>query len=127
MLEKWEESVRQAIGKIQSDEIYQQLLNAYNSDNQSEIARLMSSVFSPKLLKNEIVLYHGVTPRKVTIGVGGVDFEDEKPPVKEYLTPDRYIDLVVRIQEEGLLPSKGGHHSMDENIRPVFTVFMLDE
>jgi len=122
LLESAEETVRQALRGIQSDEIYQQLLKAYGANNQSEIARLMPSVFPVRLIKKERVLYHGVVPREVSLGVAGIDFKEEKPPVDEFISPDEYIDLVLRIQTEGLLPSRGLHHSTDDNIMPVFTV-----
>lgn len=122
-LREWEERIDEITRRIQSDETYQRVLQAYNANNQEVIGQLMPSIFGflPKLKKPKI-LYHGVTPRKTSIGDFLSDFDDEKPPVEEYITPDGYIDRMLRIQAEGLLPSLGEHQNTDENLRPVFTV-----
>lgn len=51
-----------------------------------------------------------------------VELTNKKLPVGEYITPDAYVDLMLKIQSEGLLPSVGEHQNIDENLRPVFTV-----
>lgn len=119
---EWEKRIESITKEVQSSTVYQKALQAYKYNNQEEIGKVMTSIFYNKQLKRARTLYHGVMPRKITQGDLFTDFDEEKPPVCEYVSPDKYVDLILRIQEEGLLPSIGGHHSLDENLRPIFTV-----
>lgn len=121
-LKRWEQRVEKMTGEIWADETYQEVLRAYNANDQEAISQLMPSIFGfDEKLKKPRTLYHGITPRKITIGDFFLDF-DEKPSVKEYITPDEHIDLALKIEAKGLLPSVGEHQSTDENLRPIFTV-----
>ena len=122
-LQEWEERVEAITREIWEDETYQKVLQAYNANDQEVISQLMPLIFDfYDKLKRPRVLYHGVIPRRTSIGDFLSDFDDEKPPVEEYITPDEYIDRMLRIQDKGLIPSLGEHQNTDENLRPVFTV-----
>lgn len=130
MLSQWEARMQSITDAIRSEEAYQKLLEAYRTDDQSGIKKLINSVWSSPspLAKYERQkaagrFFHGVTPRKVTLGVAGTDFDEEKPPVDSWVSPAEYISLCRKIRKEGLRPSEGLHPcDMDENIRPVFVV-----
>jgi hypothetical protein len=96
---------------FRNNPVYQNLVQTYNDNSQEELVRLIPRVF-PRLNRpgsNFNALYHGIS-------------------ISENTSVSDYVDLAVKILEEGLLPSPHGrHHSMDENIRPIYAVSDPDE
>ena len=101
--------VRKIFKKLRKDKSYKELFRAYKEDNQEDIAKYLEGVFVD-LSKSEIIppesrkleLFHGVT-------------------VPKGMEPEKYLDLCVKIMENGLKPSPYGlHMGMDRLIRPIF-------
>lgn len=126
-LAEWERKVGKITDELHSDDYYQDALNSYLADDQQALIEDIREVFHLDLIRRNKDYYHGVNPRKVNLGVVGVDFMEEVPAIDEWLNPDDYIDLILRIREEGLQPSEGCHAGTDENFRPVFLVDDKDE
>ena len=133
-LKEWEQKVDALLREVHADPIYQEALAAFQADDQKKLHEMIPSIFSShaylalrahteqmKMYAPE-VLYHGVVPRKVSRGNEGIEFEMEQPKVKEYRSPEKYIDHALRIQQEGLQPSFGFHGNVDTNIGAVFAV-----
>ena len=111
-IDKAVKSLQNELGEIRSSRIYVNLLQSYQNDNQEKLDWLVPKVF-PEVtechsrLSN--VLYHGIS-------------------IREDINANDYIDIAVKILENGLSASPHGrHHSMDENVRPIYNVIDPEE
>jgi len=119
----WETEV-QLIGELlRSDEYYQKALQAYHKGDYTKLAKLLSSVFNfpsgDKQVDNTGRFYHGVTP---SLSRGIVHYDPVE--VQDWISSDEYIDLCLKILQEGIRPTSGGMHAgaLDGYINPVFCV-----
>jgi hypothetical protein len=94
--------------------VYRQALEAKRAGDVEELTLLLQTIFrglthatAPRML------YHGVAPRPSRL-----DFED----VRRVLSPAAYVDRVLQVQRQGLVPSEGMHVASDNNFCPVFFV-----
>lgn len=100
------------LNEIRSSRVYVDLLQAYQNGDQEGLVRLVLRVF-PSVTECHSrfskVLYHGIS---IHDGINASD----------------YVDIAVRILENGLSASPHGrHHSMDENVRPIYNVIDPEE
>lgn len=104
-LAPWRELVQRIRDEVKTDPDYKALVDAYGRNDQRALAELvpwvLSSPSAASFLRGER-LYHGVK-------IEGDDVNS-------------HIDLILKIQKEGILPSPFGlHPSMTEEVRPVYS------
>ena len=120
---KWEQKFEEIKNTLQLDEAYQRALMAYNTNDQEILKEAISDVFGTVPIEaSKKIFYHGVFPRAQSTGIESIDFDNEKPPVNEWITPAEYVDRILKIMKEGFIPSEGNHGETDDNLRPVFAV-----
>lgn len=106
------EYLDQLLGVVRNSTTYLALLDSYKNNNQESLKELAPRVFSNLTICNSLSseeLYHGIA-------------------VRRDLNVSTYVDLASRIIQIGIFPSPHGqHHSMDENIRPIYNVIEPEE
>lgn len=107
---KFEKEVGDILKELKGDEQYKKLREAYEKDDQVRVVDALPQVFVDFRTQSIIEphetaqrLFHGIT-------------------VPNGFTPDQYLAFCLKIKEEGLIPSPfGQHHSMDRDIRPIYS------
>ncbi len=124
-LKYWERKAIRLAEEVRKDPIYQELKNAYNSNNQEKIRDLVSSVWSDVTPIDSIKrrewrrarsgdFFHGVLP------VSNPELATQSFD-RGLISPSDYVDRCIRIMNEGLRPGTGLRSMpMDENIRPIY-------
>ncbi|MFH1401244.1 MAG: hypothetical protein ABIH41_07045 [Nanoarchaeota archaeon] len=117
-----EQRVAAIASEMHSHPLYAEAVAAYQVGNQRLLAKLIPRIFTVDPVKKDIKLFHGISMRSVQHGTAGIDYKDESEPVDQWISPADYVDRVLGIREEGLLPSQGNHHNIDDALRAVFCV-----
>ena len=102
---------RKYVRRVRSHPSYRALRSAYRMDDQRRVAKYAPTVFSfpetDPLLRGSMI-FHGVNVGKLAV--------------------DEYVDLILRIQQQGLKPSPFDYHSgMDRWIRPIFCISRAEQ
>ena len=119
-LTKWEKEIESFLQTVRSYPLYQELMQAYQQEDQCKIAKLVPSVFGLKEKLDQKMVYHGVRLRSVN---GELDRQESCREISDCVSPKEYVSWILRIQSEGVRASfQGLHYGADEVIAPIFGV-----
>lgn len=109
-LGRFEKEVGGILKELKGDEQYTKLRDAYEKDDQEKVADALPQVFVD--FRTQSIIGPHETPQRLFHGV----------TVPNGFTPDQYLAFCLKIKEEGLIPSQfGQHHSMDRDVRPIYS------